>query len=1290
MLTVIFTLGLAVTRPFTWPRAIGTGLAAGMVLGIGYGFRTDFLVLLPFTAVTFLCFAGPLEWRSVPRKLAAVAVFAVTFVTLAWPILTVVNQRGGCQWHVAILGLADQFTSELRVTPGPYDVGYGYFDDFAHREVSSHAARTAGNFEHIEYCSRDYDAASAQYLLDVARTVPADFATRAGAAVIGTLRLPSSSTGPPLRDWLSPIYVARNLLLRVLAVTAVVVVPAALALVALVSPRVAMFLLFSLLYLGGYPAIQYANRHYFHLEFIGWLAWLMLLRAAWIWMAAARHVGTEGGLASSSCLTRRARSRRLLVATADRDRRARRADSRAPLVSAGSTGTCVPDLYRCAEAGASSRGCRRVRERHDARPALVSRRRPSCPRRSPRCWRCVWRRRSARPAPPSRSGTIRRSRISTSRARSESRTAPSRRPQEFSFPCSTISSVSSFTGVPSGCLEAVSQLSDVQTAAAPDCRGPAAWLGAASAVPAIGSLVTEPAATIVHVVGARPNFMKIAPLMDAHARASRASSRCSSIPASTTTRRWPADSSASSALPMPDRDLEVGSGSHAVQTAKVMMKFEEVCLEIEPDLVVVVGDVNSTMAATLVAAKLLIPVAHVEAGLRSRDRTMPEESQPRRHRSARRPAADAVARRRREPAGRRRAAGADPLRRQHHGRHAACGICRWRRGIAFAIVCPSSAGRVRRADAASAVERRRPGHVRADSRCAPRRLRARCRSSFPVHPRTRARIAAFGLDQSMRRTRADRSDGLHRLPEPHLQRAPDPHRLGRAAGRVDGARHSVPHAARQHRAARRPSRMAPTGWSARAPKTSWPASTPRSPCRAGSVRPELWDGQTAGRITDVFRTIPVRPMTLARLIELARKASTQPPREVLARIGEEAPARRAPAVVAHLPGDFHRARAPRRGERGHRSTRCGASWPSAPFFLTPAIASRGPRRFGRGIREPDATSSPPPSAFSARVRSARIGAQVPRTAGCRGTRTSRPAASGRSRTAPTSNTASSIEPTDVKVPWELSRCQHFPLLGQAYWLTGDERYAREYVDRDRRLDRAQPVGPRRQLGVRDGRGAARGQLDLGLLLLCRQRRLRRCRRFAAGCCAASICTASTSRRISRRAPSTAITTCRDGVGLVFLGAFFRRTRARPRVAGAGTIDRGRRNADAGHRRWRRLRSVDRLPSSRARAVPHRRISCSALHGETVPAAQRERLERMFEFVEAYTKPDGRAPLDRRCRRWPRADSGTAADQRSSLPAVDRRGAVRTRRFQVCRRPILGRVVLAARARSVMRSSTHVA
>ncbi len=130
--------------------------------------------------------------------------------------------------------------------------------------------------------------------------------------------------------------------------------------------------------------------------------------------------------------------------------------------------------------------------------------------------------------------------------------------------------------------------------------------------------------TIVHVIGARPNYMKIAPLIEAL----RARTPFRQVLVNTgqhyddlMARAFVEDLG----LPTPDYNLGVGSASHAVQTAKVMIEFEQVCLAERPDLVVVVGDVNSTVAASLVAAKLLIPVAHVEAGLRSRDRTMPEE-----------------------------------------------------------------------------------------------------------------------------------------------------------------------------------------------------------------------------------------------------------------------------------------------------------------------------------------------------------------------------------------------------------------------------------------------------------------------------------------------------------------------------------------------------------------------------------------------------------------------------------------------------------------------------------------
>jgi UDP-N-acetylglucosamine 2-epimerase (non-hydrolysing) len=130
---------------------------------------------------------------------------------------------------------------------------------------------------------------------------------------------------------------------------------------------------------------------------------------------------------------------------------------------------------------------------------------------------------------------------------------------------------------------------------------------------------------IIHLVcGARPNFMKIAPLYHA-----------------LTKERWADpvivhtgqhyDSNMSDAifedlgLPQPHIHLGVGSGSHAEQTARVMMAYEKVVRDRTPDLVVVVGDVNSTVAATLVATKLGVKVAHLEAGLRSFDRRMPEE-----------------------------------------------------------------------------------------------------------------------------------------------------------------------------------------------------------------------------------------------------------------------------------------------------------------------------------------------------------------------------------------------------------------------------------------------------------------------------------------------------------------------------------------------------------------------------------------------------------------------------------------------------------------------------------------
>lgn len=129
---------------------------------------------------------------------------------------------------------------------------------------------------------------------------------------------------------------------------------------------------------------------------------------------------------------------------------------------------------------------------------------------------------------------------------------------------------------------------------------------------------------IINVVGARPNFMKIAPIIDA-LDADGGAEHILLHTGQHYDQRMSKAFFEDLGLPRPDIDLGVGSGSHAEQTAAVMIEFEKVLLWEKPDWVVVVGDVNSTMACAITARKLGVRVAHVEAGLRSRDMSMPEE-----------------------------------------------------------------------------------------------------------------------------------------------------------------------------------------------------------------------------------------------------------------------------------------------------------------------------------------------------------------------------------------------------------------------------------------------------------------------------------------------------------------------------------------------------------------------------------------------------------------------------------------------------------------------------------------
>ena len=129
---------------------------------------------------------------------------------------------------------------------------------------------------------------------------------------------------------------------------------------------------------------------------------------------------------------------------------------------------------------------------------------------------------------------------------------------------------------------------------------------------------------IIITVGARPNFMKVAPLL-------RILDGNSSFDVTLIHTGQHYDHKMSDVffeelnIRKPDYNFNIGSGSHSIQTAKIMLEFEKICNEKSPDLLIVVGDVNSTMACSIVAKKLHVEVAHIEAGLRSYDRNMPEE-----------------------------------------------------------------------------------------------------------------------------------------------------------------------------------------------------------------------------------------------------------------------------------------------------------------------------------------------------------------------------------------------------------------------------------------------------------------------------------------------------------------------------------------------------------------------------------------------------------------------------------------------------------------------------------------
>jgi hypothetical protein len=271
LLLIAAQLGSRINRP----RSV-LGLAAlfGATLGLGFGFRNDIVIVIPLFLVALVAWDPPRDARAITTRIGATGVAAAAFTITAFPILSAYT-RGSNSGHVAVMGLMSPFDRALQIAGSVYDWGHMYSDGFGDTLIKSYSYRVYGR--PVSYLSAEYDRAMGDYLVQIARHWPADILARAYASVLTIVNLPFT---PRLHA--VPFGIDNSALLRlyewqiraigVLEGAGVASVALALLVVSRTSVRHALLLLAALLYLGGYPAIQFRTRHFFHLEFVGWLA----------------------------------------------------------------------------------------------------------------------------------------------------------------------------------------------------------------------------------------------------------------------------------------------------------------------------------------------------------------------------------------------------------------------------------------------------------------------------------------------------------------------------------------------------------------------------------------------------------------------------------------------------------------------------------------------------------------------------------------------------------------------------------------------------------------------------------------------------------------------------------------------------------------------------------------------------------------------------------------------------------------------------------------------------------
>lgn len=281
-LLCLCAVGVLATRALTWRQTVSVATLTGLLLGFGFGMRTDVLVNVLIVMTVLVAFLpGPLAetWRT---RAAAAAACAIAFALMAWPLTGSFETRSS-PWHVALLGFAQDWNYALDVSATPYETGHFYNDSYVGTIVDAYWGGQGHGDARVSVGLPHYGEASRSYYLAILTMFPADALIRGWASLIKVLELPFSGMaavpGELLPRGLAVVMRAVQSLLARIEFASVPLFALTLIGVSLGSVRLAALLFLLAVSLGTYPSIQFQARHLFHLEVVS--LWTSGLAVSW-------------------------------------------------------------------------------------------------------------------------------------------------------------------------------------------------------------------------------------------------------------------------------------------------------------------------------------------------------------------------------------------------------------------------------------------------------------------------------------------------------------------------------------------------------------------------------------------------------------------------------------------------------------------------------------------------------------------------------------------------------------------------------------------------------------------------------------------------------------------------------------------------------------------------------------------------------------------------------------------------------------------------------------------------